>query len=209
MSESASRRSRHMLWLLPLLVLEAVVWQRLQPPAQSSPKRGLPFDPDDPIVQRRFVYDPHRDPHPGQRGPVMILRDLDGVRSTQVPSRRHPTVVVFPSDCSSCGGGATIVQWDSLQRGHPEANVVVATPEDASAVRRVLTGRDLKLRVLLDTEGKTAKRYNARWHPRAYLLDRQGRIVYVQPDTQTEVDAIQEVSRRLKAITAPRVKAGV
>ena len=92
MSENTPRRRSPVLWLLPLLVLEAVVWQQLRPPAQSAPKRQLPFNPDDPTVQRRFRYDPHRDPHPGRRGPVMILRDLQGNPGTEIPSRRRPTV---------------------------------------------------------------------------------------------------------------------
>lgn len=42
---------------------------------------------------------------------------------------------------------------------------------------------------MLDRNGENARRYNALWLPRAYALDEQGNVAYVQPDTTQDPQA--------------------
>jgi hypothetical protein len=52
------------------------------------------------------------------------------------------------------------------------------------------------VRLLLDPEGRAAARYNARWLPRAYALDEQGVLTYVQSPTTLDPQAPLEVETR-------------
>ena len=40
-----------------------------------------------------------------------------------------------------------------------------------------------RVRLLLDPGGAMATRFNARWAPRAFLIDARGRIAWVEPGT--------------------------
>ncbi len=48
--------------------------------------------------------------------------------------------------------------------------------------------------MLLDPHGETARRYHARWLPRAYVLDEEGRLAYVQPATTLDPQAPLQVA---------------
>jgi hypothetical protein len=54
-------------------------------------------------------------------------------------------------------------------------------------------GNGRRVRLLLDPEGQTAKQYNARWLPRAYALDAQGVLTYVQSATTLDPQAPLQV----------------
>ena len=44
-----------------------------------------------------------------------------------------------------------------------------------------------------DPGQQMARRFNARWLPRAYAFDEDGRLTYVQPDTVGDTDAPKQV----------------
>lgn len=209
MSSQIPVSRHHMPWLISILLGEVLLFGRVGLPYRIPHQIHLPFNPEDPAIQRRARYDPRRDPLLGQMAPVLSIRSLDGKKITLGRPSDQPTVVVFASDCSSCGGGATVLQWDALQRGHPTAHIFIASQEKAAGIRGVLAGRDLKVHILLDTTGQAARAYNALWHPRAYLIDRQGRVRYVEPDTRTEVDAIRDVSQLIEAHRPPATTGAV
>jgi hypothetical protein len=48
--------------------------------------------------------------------------------------------------------------------------------------------------MLLDRNGETARRFNARWLPRAYALDEQGNVTYAQPETTLDPQAPLQVA---------------
>jgi peroxiredoxin len=186
-------------WMLALISVEVLALSRLGLPFVWPLKQQVAFDPRslDLSSQRRGFYDPQRDPHLGQHAPIRLLHSLDGRTLTLGRPTDRPIVVVFASDCSSCGGGATLAQWDALQQVHSRARVVVATQDQADRVREILSVRHLRIRVLLDRRGEVARAYNALWYPRAYVLDSRGRVAYVQPDNIAEVAAISDVSKLL------------
>lgn len=49
--------------------------------------------------------------------------------------------------------------------------------------------------LFLDPDGQAAKRYNARWLPRAYALDERGNVAYIQPETTLDPVAPLEVEQ--------------
>jgi peroxiredoxin len=90
--------------------------------------------------------------------------------------------------------------WSRLQKEVKNLQVVVvATRMDASlALDPSCRDQRTSLRVALDPEEHLADLLNARWKPRAYLVDPGGRIRYVQPDTAMDGQAILQVKRLLK-----------
>jgi hypothetical protein len=54
-------------------------------------------------------------------------------------------------------------------------------------------GQDLQVQIMHDPSNHTARTYNALWFPRAYALDAQGNISYVQRDSITEAIASFEI----------------
>ena len=48
---------------------------------------------------------------------------------------------------------------------------------------------------MTDPGGSAAKAFNASWRPRVYVLDPQGILEYVQPDTVLDQMAPKEVER--------------
>lgn len=52
--------------------------------------------------------------------------------------------------------------------------------------------------IALDPTGKTAERFNAGWLPRAYVLDEQGRIAYVQAPDVPDAQAPRAARRALQ-----------
>jgi hypothetical protein len=99
-------------------------------------------------------------------------------------SRLHgrPVALLFARDGCACSTKALTEAWSGLRKGHPERVVVVATPKLDHAVL-TWAEQTAHVRVLLDAGRETAHQYNAWWFPRAYALDEQGRVTYVQPDT--------------------------
>lgn len=199
MNSSVSPFRRYLPWLLVLLGVEAIIFARMDHPQLRTQGSSLPFTPVNPSILRRASYDSALDPLIGTQGPRVALKDLAGRTITLGKSGSHPIVVVFVSDCSSCVGGATLLQSDALQQGHPWVRVFVASQERAAEIRAAMVGHDYKLTVLLDEGGRCARSYNALWYPRAYVLDEQGRVLFVQSDSQQETEAIREVSRLLEA----------
>jgi peroxiredoxin len=197
-------------WMLAFISVEVLALSRLGLPSVWPLKEQVAFDPRllDLPSQRRGLYDPQRDLNVGEHAPVRLLYSLDGRKLALGRPTDRPIVVVFASDCSSCGGGATLAQWDALQHVHSRARVVVATQDQADRVREVLAVHHLRIRVLLDRRGEVARAYNALWYPRAYVLDSRGRVAYVQPDSIAEAAAIGEVSKLLGRSSSDQPRSG-
>lgn len=65
-------------------------------------------------------------------------------------------------------------------------------PEVKSKVDSCTRGTE-GVRLLLDPNGQTAKRYNSLWPRRAYALDQNSRVIYVQPEATLDPEAPIEV----------------
>ena len=83
--------------------------------------------------------------------------------------------------------------WSRLTNNAPDRLLLVALPE-LDPKDPICARQSSRVRVLLDRHGETARRYNARWLPRAYALDEQGRLAYVQPETTLDPQAPLEAA---------------
>jgi hypothetical protein len=83
--------------------------------------------------------------------------------------------------------------WSRLPKTDPTIRVVFALRHPAdldSACAHAAHGT-----VLLDRDGRTAREFNAHWRARAYGLDAEGKIVYVQPEITLDPQAPAELAR--------------
>ena|SRR6266568_3735960 len=82
--------------------------------------------------------------------------------------------------------------WSRLQSDFPDSVVLFAAQEVSAkvkeAARHCARGAS-SVRILVDSKGLTAARYNAYWRPRAYAWEERGVLTYVQPDTTLDPDA--------------------
>jgi hypothetical protein len=72
--------------------------------------------------------------------------------------------------------------WSRLSSEFANCTVVVAVPALEVPAPDCEASKSL-VRVLIDPERQTARRFNARWLPRVYALDEHGVITYVQSET--------------------------
>ena len=94
--------------------------------------------------------------------------------------------------------------WSRLRKDHPEARVLVAARQLDPRLRQVCAAIGADVELLHDPAGKTAARFNANWPARAYSLDPDGRVEYVQGETTPDTEAMLQVARLWqKAEAAP------
>ncbi len=73
--------------------------------------------------------------------------------------------------------------WSRLGEQNPDVRVVFAMEKMGAESKQLCSQYESSVDVVHDPEGRTAASYNARWRPRAYLIDEAGQLAYVQPDT--------------------------
>jgi len=78
--------------------------------------------------------------------------------------------------------------WSRLQ-DDKEGSVVIFAVQRADTLAKACAKAQGKVQVLLDPGGRTAKRYNALWLPRAYAVDERGKLTYVQSDETSNAQA--------------------
>jgi hypothetical protein len=88
--------------------------------------------------------------------------------------------------------------WSRLPQQFANSLLIVALPSPTAAAEAGDEGKR-GVRVLLDPEQQTARRYNARWLPRAYALDEQGILTYVQAETTLDPHAPLQVEALWRA----------
>lgn len=83
--------------------------------------------------------------------------------------------------------------WSRLQQQVSNSIIIFAVQRShaGEAVCKTTVGR---VHVLLDPRGETAHRYNAWWLPRAYVIDADGVLTYVQPDQTMDTEAPLQVA---------------
>lgn len=186
-----------------VLVLQVVFYLGLRAAPWFAERgwKGRTENPQQKIAQwRRSVYDSKLDPVPGMMLPEVSLSDLKGRSHNPVVSGR-PTLLLFVGAATTCSVKSLVSAWADVRKGQPELAIVgIATTADAPAAE-MCDRKGAPVRMLLDPEDSLADVLNARWKPRAYLLDQNGRIAYVQPDTTMDPMAVEEVRDLLKRMS--------
>ena len=83
--------------------------------------------------------------------------------------------------------------WSRLPERDPALRVVVAIPNPDPAVQGWCAPYRGRVELAIDPGGENARRFNARWLPRAYAVDEQGGLAYAQPPGTMDARAPREV----------------
>jgi len=83
--------------------------------------------------------------------------------------------------------------WSRLPEQDPSLQVLVALPAADASIEQWCAPYRGRVRMVIDPGGENARRFNARWLPRAYALDEQGRLLYAQPPETMDARAPLEV----------------
>ena len=115
-------------------------------------------------------------------GPDFILKDLKGQEVSLGSYRNRPVLLVFGTTwCPYCREEIPHIK-DIFQKGREKKlevlNIYINEPE--AKVSAFAAKYALPYRVLLDSDGRVAERYQVRGVPTLVLLDRQGKIVCYQ-----------------------------
>jgi hypothetical protein len=133
------------------------------------------------VTWRQSVYRREEDPRIGVTAPPLSLQMPSGERLQLRDLKGRQVVLVFASDGDACTTRALMRVWDRLQRHSPAERVIFAVQKlDPTSPVCVEAG---KISILRDPGGRTARRYNAHWLARAFVLDAHGVLTYVQPET--------------------------
>jgi hypothetical protein len=145
------------------------------------------------VTWRQSVYRREEDPRVGAMAPPLSLQTPTGQRLQWADLKGRRVALLFARDGDACSTRALMGVWDKLQRESPGARVIFAVQKlDPAAPTCVQAG---KVRVLLDPGARTARRYNAYWLARAFVLDESGVLRYVQPETTPDPQVPLDVRR--------------
>jgi hypothetical protein len=89
--------------------------------------------------------------------------------------------------------------WSRLSEAFANCTIIVAVPTLEEPAPECEAGGS-RVRVLIDPKRETARRYNARWLPRAYALNERGVITYAQPETTLDPEAPLQVEALWRGI---------
>jgi hypothetical protein len=140
---------------------------------------------------RRSVCDPAKDPALGIRPPALQLVGQTGAPFGDRSLRGHRTVLLFAAG-SGCSLNVLLSAWSRLSQQVPGSAVVLVTPR-REIEATPCGGTAGRVRIVPDPSGQIAKKYNARWRPRAYAIDEHGNLCYAQPTSTPDAQAPREV----------------
>lgn len=112
------------------------------------------------------------DPRIGQR-----IQQNPAVRLPGM-NERTPMLAVFIGTCSSCMA-KDLRQWESVKTDS-ELNVMMVVRDSPQQVKAFWKEHGLTLPFTTDPQGNLHKVYNAIYVPRAYGIDAEGRLVWIQ-----------------------------
>jgi peroxiredoxin len=88
---------------------------------------------------------------------------------------------------------------DELVTSFPALDVIAVSPSPHADLEQFRRQNRLKLRTVSDPEGQLARRYNAAWQPRAYLLTPTGVLRWSQPGARPDLArVVREVLKGVK-----------
>lgn len=142
----------------------------------------------------------------GQDAPLFFLKILDGqkfflskiVGPKALPQQRAPVILsFFTTFCLPCREEIPMLQ--QLRQQYPKLNVyLVNVSEEAEVVQAFVQKMGYSLPVLHDKYGVVSKKYQVKNTPACFIIDEQGRLVYIEHGFKPEsMLAIRQVLNRL------------
>ncbi len=117
-------------------------------------------------------------PEVGKRAPDFQLNTLDGQSVALSDLKGKPVLVNFWATwCDPCRGEMPYLQqvYDEW-RGEELILLAINIAESPSQVAEFMQSQGLSFPVLLDSEADTAQRYNIRYIPTTFFIDKEGII---------------------------------
>jgi peroxiredoxin len=118
----------------------------------------------------------------GEPLPDFSLRTLNGEFTgigSVTSGKKGAVIVVWSSTCSHC------IRYDkyfnSFEESHPDLGLLIVSSrhgEELDSVKRAASQRGLKFPIVHDPAGHVAGQWFTRQTPRAFLLDRDGALLY-------------------------------
>ncbi len=142
------------------------------------------------IMHRPFY--PFNDPPLSQSAPPLAITDLSGRTVNLAKASPKLQALVFFSGCRECSL-SYMREAQALQDSSPNVQVQALVPDEAQGITSFLASHHLHLNFYTNSSDQNEKAYNVAWYPRLFLLDKQGRLVYIQGQDRTFSTSIHEV----------------
>lgn len=140
-----------------------------------------------------------RDPQVGQTLQVPALLTLEGQKVT-LPQRQGLTVLAFTGNCAACATRDNMLSAETLSRDFPQAKVyVVIMAGDKAAARSIWQNSQLKVPLLVDSDGEAAVHLNAVFNFRYYVFAPQGKLLYLSQRKQSSEQVRHDLDQVLAA----------
>ncbi len=135
------------------------------------------------------------DPKVGDVVKLPTFFDVDG-KVVNLPERKGFTGLVFMTDYTSCGTSATIRDLETVAQRFPQMKLYLVAPtSNMEQVRSFWRIRGFRLPIVLDPDAQAAKRLNAIFQARGYLLDSSSKLLYITRQRQSREEVEQDLSR--------------
>ena len=150
------------------------------------------------IRWRQARYAPDQDPAIGMELPALRLPAVQGGKISLPGNGRDRTLLVFLPEMG-CSARSLLTSWARMAKEFPSIRLVGVSLHSTQELQLGCHADIAGIPVVQDAQAELARTLNASWRPRAYLLDRSGRIQYLQPVTAMDGIAVLEVERILRA----------
>ena len=131
-------------------------------------------------MQNSGSYIAALDPMLHRPTPALSVLDSQGHTMNLAAAFPKPQVLIFFSGCQPCSLSYMITA-QQFQKEHPNfsfRSLVIASAADSAVFSRK---NNLHLDFYTENDLTTQRQYNVQWHPRVFVLDRQGLLTYAQP----------------------------
>lgn len=189
-AKPAARIRTRLLWLLCIeaLVMACVVWWNWELLAWPYTER-ITRRIEARNKEQQFARYMRNDPPVGKPVPMIGRLGLQGAGDAKF------TVVAFSTGASCCTGKVAEA-LRAVEQAGVGVVVVMVVRDSSESVKAFKKVHHVSFQVLADPDGSLAQACNAFWMPRAYLLDREGRLVWIQQ--RENVDLKAEVPRLVR-----------
>ncbi len=108
--------------------------------------------------------------------------------------------MLFIGACTVCQT-KHLDKWNESRRAWLHSfDVIIASRDSQENIDRFRKATNFQLPITADPKGHLAERYNAVWVPRAYAVDAEGRVAWVQTEEALTNDPRLIITEATKAI---------
>jgi hypothetical protein len=207
----AGRRKSLAPYLLAVLGCQAALLFGIQVGSWMPGRVSRGPVPDREVQWKKSLHDPGKEPRLGEPPPAASLLAPQGKRVSLHPRRGEKLAVVFVGDGDTCAARSLSAAWSLVRKETRGLRVlfVVRETEPGAGCRPFGPGIELAL----DPGDRSAAAFNARWMPRAFLVNDRGLLEYAQPvttrTTSTPLEVRKLLHQRVATTADPRGSAPV